>query len=153
MVQQEYDDEPVKISYMAEINHKVAAILSIFLLFFEGRLGMNVSQYFRSSYTIGTNEYKWDSILDKVVPIDIDNYLVDIDIHWMQHTDDCTMKNKQYKEEDHGGYTINIGSFDIAGPLDKPRIMEDDNAALQTMGLNTHFQDVDGYMDIEVKDS
>ena len=34
------------------------------------------------------------------------------------------MCNKQYKEEDHGGYAINIGAFDIAGKLKKPRIME-----------------------------
>ena len=30
--------------------------------------------------------------------------------------------------------------------------MEDGNESLQTMGLNTNFRDVDGYMDIEVKD-
>ena len=30
--------------------------------------------------------------------------------------------------------------------------MEDGNESLQTMGLNTNFRDVDGYMDIEVND-
>ena len=49
-------------------------------------------------------------------------------------------------------YTINIGAFDITGPLAKPRIIEYGNESLQTMGLNTNFQDVDGCMDIEVKD-
>ena len=68
MVQQEYDDEPVTLSYMAEVNQEVATILPILLLLLEGRLGMNVSQYFRSSYTIGTEGYKWDNTLDKVVP-------------------------------------------------------------------------------------
>ena len=54
MVQHEYDDESVTFSYMAEVNQEVAAILPILPLLLEGRLGMNVSQYFRSSYTIGT---------------------------------------------------------------------------------------------------
>ena len=51
MVQQEYDNEPVIFSYMAEVNQEVAAILPILPVILEGRLGMNVSQYFRSSYT------------------------------------------------------------------------------------------------------
>ena len=82
----------------------------------------------------------------------MENYLEDIDRHWIQHTDDCTMQNKQYKGEDHGGYAINVGAFGIAGALGNHRIMEDGNELLQTMGLNTTFHEVDGYMDIEVKD-
>ena len=39
---------------------------------------MNISQYFRSSYTIETEGYKWNSTLDKVVPTCIENYLEDI---------------------------------------------------------------------------
>ena len=113
---------------------------------------MNVSQYFHSSYTIGTEGYKWGSSLDKVVPTYIENYLEDIDRYWIQHTDDYTMRNKQYKKEDHGGYAINVRAFDIAGALDNHRIMEDGNKSLHTMGLNTTFHEVDGYMDIEVKD-
>ena len=113
---------------------------------------MNVSQYFHSSYTIGTEGYKWGSSLDKVVPTCIENYLEDIDRHWIQDTDDCTIRNKQYEEEDHGGYAINVGAFDIAGALDNPRTIEDDNESLHTMGLNTTFHEVDGYMVIEVKD-
>ena len=61
------------------------------------------------------------------------------------------MCNKKYKEEYHGGYTINIGAFDIAGALGKPRIMKDGNVSLQTMGLNKNFQDDDVYTSIEVK--
>ena len=38
IVQQEYDDESVKMSYMAEVNQKVAAFLSIFPFILEGRL-------------------------------------------------------------------------------------------------------------------
>ena len=131
---------------------RVAAILPILPLLLEGRLGMNVSQYFHSSYTIGTEGYKWGSSLDKVVPTCIENCLEDIDRYWIQHTDDYTMRNKQYKKEDHGGYAINVRAFDIAGALDNPRIMEDGNKSLHTMGLNTTFHEVDGYMDIEVKD-
>ena len=152
MVQQEYDNEPVTFSYMAEVNQEVTTLLHILPLLHEGRLGVNVSQYFRSSYTIGTEGYKWDSTLDKVVPIDMENYLEDIDRHWIQHTDDCTMRDKKYKEEDHGGYAINVGVFDIEGALGNPRIMEDGNESLQTMWLNTTFHDVDGYMNIEVKE-
>ena len=94
----------------------------------------------------------WDSILDKVVPIGIDNYLEQIDRHWIQHIDDFTMRNKQYKEEVHGYYTINVGSFDIVEALGKPRIMDYDNELLQTIDHNTNFQDDDGYIVIEVND-
>ena len=94
----------------------------------------------------------WDSILDKVVPTGIDNYLEQIDRHWIHHIDDFTMRNKQYKEEDHEDYAINVGAFGIVGALGNPRIMEDGNESLQTMGINPTFHDVDGYMDIEVKD-
>ena len=37
------------------------------------------------------------------------------------------MRNKEYKKEDHGGYAINVGTFDIAGALRNPRIIEDGN--------------------------
>ena len=38
---------------MTEVNQEVVAISHILPLLLEGRLGMNVSQYFYSSYTIG----------------------------------------------------------------------------------------------------
>ena len=135
MVQQTYDDEPVTFSYMAESSQEVASILPILPLLLEGRLGMNVSQYFRSSCTIGTDGYQWDYDLEKVVPIGDDNQLEDVDKHWIQHTEDYPTRNKHYKEEDKGGYAINVGGFDIEGSLDRPRIMEDGNESLQTMGL------------------
>ena len=62
------------------------------------------------------------------------------------------MRNKHYKEENHGGYAINVGAFDIIGSLGKSRIIEDGNESLQTVGLNRDFQDDDGYMDITVKE-
>ena len=113
---------------------------------------MNVSQYFRSSDTIGTEGYKWDNTLDKVVPTGIENYLEYIDQHWIQYTDDCTMRNKQYKEEYYRCCAINVGAFDIVGALVNPRIMEDGNELFQTMGTNTTFHYVNGYMDIEIED-
>ena len=45
------------------------------------------------------------------------------------------MRTKQYKDEDKGGYTINVGSFDIEDELGRPRIMEDNSESLLTMGL------------------
>ena len=45
------------------------------------------------------------------------------------------MRTKQYKDEDKGGYTINVESFDIEDELERPRIMEDNNESLLTMGL------------------
>ena len=57
----------------------------------------------------------------------MDNYLEDIDRHWIQYTDDYTMRNEQLKEEDHGFYAINVDAFNIEGALGNPRIMEDDN--------------------------
>ena len=117
MAQQEYDDGPVIFSYMAEVNQEVAAILPILLLLLEGSLGISISQYFRSSYTIGIEGHKRDSILDKVVPTGTDNYLEEIDRHWIHHTGNFTTRHKQYKEEDHGDYATNIGFFDIVGAL------------------------------------
>ena len=137
---------------MVEVNQEVAAILPILSLLVEGILGMNVSQYFRPSYTIGTEEYKWDSTLDKIFSTGISTYLEKLDRYWIHHTDDFTMRNKQFNEEDHRGYAINIGSFDIARALVKPRIMEDCNESLQTMGFNKNFHDDNGNMDIEVKE-
>ena len=57
----------------------------------------------------------------------IDNYLEEIDRHWIQHIDEFTIRNKQYKEEDRGGCVINVGAFDIVGSLGKRRIMENGN--------------------------
>ena len=152
MVQQEYGDEPVTFSYMTEVNQEVVAILFVLPLLLEGRLGMNIFQYFRSSYTISTEGYKWDNTLDKVVPTGMENYLENIEKNWIQHTDDCTMRNQKYKEEDHDGYAINVGAFDIEGALGNPRIMKDGNKSLQTIGFNTTFHDINYYMDIEVKE-
>ena len=45
MIQQEYDDELVIFSYLAEVNQVVAAILHILPSLLEGSLGMNVSHY------------------------------------------------------------------------------------------------------------
>ena len=79
VIQQEYDDETVTFLYITEVNQEVLAILPILPLLLEGRLGMNVSQYFRSSYTIGTEGYKWDNTLDKVAPIGIEDIIGEID--------------------------------------------------------------------------
>ena len=84
--------------------------------------------------------------MDKVVHTGIENCLEDIDRHWIQYTDDYTMRNVQYKEKNHRGYTISVGFFDISGALGNPRIMEDGNESSQTMGLNTTFHEVDGIM-------
>ena len=85
---------------------------------------------------IGTEEYKWDSTLNKVVTTGIDNSLKEIDRYWIQHIYDFAIRNKHYKEEHHGEDAINVGAFDIVGALIKPRIMENGNESLQTMGLN-----------------
>ena len=61
-------------------------------------------------------------------------------------------ETKRYKEEYYGRYSINVGAFNIEGTLSNPRIMVDGNESLQTMGLNTTFNDTNGYMDIEVKE-
>ena len=71
-----------------------------------------------------------DSALDQVIPTGIENALEDIDRHCIQHTDDCTKWNKQYKDEYHGSYAINVKAFDIVGALGNPRIMEDDIESL-----------------------
>ena len=59
----------------------------------------------------------------------------EIDKHWIQHTDDYDTRNKHYRDEDHGGYAINVGSFNIAGALGRPRLMKDSDKSLLTMGM------------------
>ena len=73
---------------MAEVSQEVTGILPILPLLLEGRLGMIVSRYSRSSYSIGTEEYEWDEGLDKVIPTEDDKYLKEIDRHWVQHIED-----------------------------------------------------------------
>ena len=51
------------------------------------------------------------------------------------------MRNKHYREDDRGGYAINVGSFDIVGGLGRPRFMEDGNEALLTMGIQNNYGD------------
>ena len=51
------------------------------------------------------------------------------------------MRNKHYREDDRGGYAINVGSFDIVGGLGRPRFMEDSNEALLTMGIQNNYGD------------
>ena len=88
---------------------------------------MNISQFFRSLYTIVIEGYKWDNTLDKAVPTGINKSLEEIDRHQIQHKDDFTMRNTYYKEADYGGYVINVESFDIVGALERPLIMKDGN--------------------------
>ena len=96
---------------------------------------MKATHYFQSSYLIEIEEYKLDEKSDIVIPTGTNNFLEKIDMHWIQHTDDYDTRNKYYKEEDHGAYTINVGSFHITGFLDRPRLMEDSNVLLLTMGM------------------
>ena len=102
---------------------------------------MNVSRYFRSSYSIGTGGYKWDNELDKVIPTGTENYLEEIDRRWIQHTDDCDTRNKYYRDANHGEYAINVGSYDIAEALGRPYFMEDGNESLLTMGMQKNYGD------------
>ena len=140
MVQQQSDDKSVTLSYMANITQEVAAILPILPLLLEGRLGMKVSRYFRSSYSIGTEGYKWDEKLDKFIPTGIDNYLEEIDRHWIQHTYDYDTRNKHCREEDHGEYAINVVSFDISGALDKPRLVITNDGSIKELWGYKHYR-------------
>ena len=125
---------------MAEVSQEeVAGILPILPLLLEGRLELTQSRYFRSSYSIGTEGYAWDEVLDTVIPTREDKYLEEIDRHWIQHTEYYNTRNKHYKDEDHGDYAINVGSFDIEGALGRPRLMEDGNESLMTMGIQTNY--------------
>ena len=75
-----------------------------------------------------------------------------INKHWIQHTDDFTMRNKNYKEDDHGGYATNIGSFGIAGALGRYRIIKVGNESLQTIGLDIGLRNDDSCIDIKVEE-
>ena len=59
----------------------------------------------------------------------------------MQHTDDYDTRNKYYREDNYGGYTINVGSFDIEEALGIPLLMEDGNELLLTMGIQKNYWD------------
>ena len=76
-------------------------------------------------------EYQWDNTLDKIIPNDEENYLEEIDIHLIQHTNEFTVRNIYYKDKDHGRYAINIGSFDITEVLGRPRTIGDGNESLK----------------------
>lgn len=136
---------------MSKVSQEVAVILPILPLLLEGRLEMKVFRYFRSSYIIGTVEYQWDSTFDKVIHTNADNYLEEIDRYWIQYTDDFTMRNIYYKDEDREGCATIVGSFDMTGTLGRPRIMEDNNEPLPTMELNKGLNEDDSYIDIEIK--
>ena len=116
--------------------------LLILPLLLEGRLGMNVLDNFRSSYTLETEGYKWDDALAKIIPTGEGNYLEEIDKHLIHHTIDYNTRNKYYKNEDHGGYAINVGSFDIAGALRRSHLMKDDNASLLTISIQKNYMDI-----------
>ena len=152
IVQHYCDDEPVTLSYIAIVSQDIATILPILQLLLDDRLGRNVSRYFQSFSTIGREGYQWKHILDKFIPTGVGNFLEDIDSHWIQHTDDFIICNKHYKEEDQGGYTINVGSFDITGTLSRSRIIGDGNKSLQTMGVTKVLSDDNSYMNIKAKD-
>ena len=67
------------------------------------------------------------------------NYLEEIDRHWIQHIDDYDTRNKNYRDDDHNGYAITMGSFHIAGALGRPRFIEDGNNSLMTMGMQKNY--------------
>ena len=96
IVQQQYDDEPVTIFHMAEVNQEVTGILPILPLLLEGQLG------------IGIEGCEWDAGLDIIVSTKVDNYLEEIDKYWIQLAKDYDTKNEHYKDEDRGGYAINV---------------------------------------------
>ena len=48
-------------------------------------------------------------------------------------------RNKNYKDGDHRGYTINVGSFDIAGVLERYRLTDDDKKSLLTTGIQKNY--------------
>ena len=102
---------------MIEVSQEVAVILPILQLLLEEWLTTDVSRYFRFSYTMETERYKWNNALYQVIPTGENNYIEGIDIYWIQNTKAYTTRNKDYKDEDHGGYSINIGSFDIADTI------------------------------------
>ena len=70
---------------------------------------MQVARYLRSSYSIGTEGYKWDDELDKEIPTRTDDYLEEISRHQIQHTYDYDTRNKYYREDNYGRYAINVG--------------------------------------------
>ena len=110
-------------------------------LLLEVRLGTKVARYFLSSYSKRTEGYKWDEELEKVIPTRTYNYLGEIDRYWIQHIYSYDTRNKHYKEEDYGGYTINVGSFDIAGALGRPHLTEDGNESLLLMRMQKNYGD------------
>ena len=71
---------------MEEGRQEVAAILPILCLLLEGRMGMNVGRYFRLTYTIVTDGYKWDENLDKVIKLSEESQLENIVTYFIKHS-------------------------------------------------------------------
>ena len=126
---------------MIEISQEIVALLHIQQLLLKVILGMIVDNLFRSIDTIYTENYQWNNDLGNFITTRVDNQLKDIDRNWIRHTEEYTTRNKHYKDEDHGGYTINIEPFDIDGALRRQRIMKYRNESLNNMGLHHNFDD------------
>ena len=81
----------------------------------------------------GSTTIRWwtrHSLLYGVIPTGEDNYLEEIDRHWIQHIEDYDTRNKHYKDNDHGGYAINVVFLDVEESLGRPRLMDDGNESL-----------------------
>ena len=61
------------------------------------------------------------------------------------------MRSKYLKDDDYGGYAINVGFYDIIGILGRPSIMKYGNDLLQAIGLQKCSSENDT-IDKEFKD-
>ena len=100
-----------------------------------------MSRYFRSSYSIGIEEYKYDEELDKIIPTRINNFLEEFDRHWIQHIENYDTINKYHREENHGEYANNMELFNMSEVLGRLRLIEDGNESLLTMGIQKNYGD------------
>ena len=58
MIQQKYDNDLVTFFCMIDVSQEVSSLLPILPLLLDHILGMKVDNFFRSTYTIGTEGYQ-----------------------------------------------------------------------------------------------
>ena len=135
-IQQEYEEGPVTFQYLTQFEQEADAIIPVLPLFLEGVLGPEAKRWFKPSAEMGTEGYKFDSKLNRVVPSS-SNLLIDLDQGWDQEVDQWNSEESLSdldSDDDLEGFAIEFGKIDFDSDL-RVSNLGDDSESLGTMGL------------------
>ena len=143
LVEQEYEDAPVKFSYSASLENEVDSILPVLPLILIGRLGERARQWFLDTHIRGTRGYCFDKPNDRIIPTQ-NNDMEDLDRNWDQPTEglEVSAGYDEYSDDIHGGFAIEFGGFE---PSETPAntLLNDGTESLETMGIRNKEHDDD----------